>query len=161
MQRLLTTGFAGVLSVTMAGQAVALSCAAPTVEASFAAADAADAQYALAVGKITLLPGWGIPERDANDPEPKGYIVKARFDGNLASTTGFDSQAAFPLTVEVICVTNVCGAVPQEEVLVFVERREGENVLVEGPCPRFALPATPEIQAEAIACVTEGGCGEG
>jgi len=148
---------AALMSTAIAGEASALSCIAPTVQGSFKQANESEAQYVMAVGRIQLLPGETVPSTGDDPNNRQGYSVKTRFDGKLASATGFDQDASFPLTVEVGCIGAWCGGVPLDRMLVFVERRDSENVLVEGPCPLFALKATPAVITDAEACLT-GNC---
>ena len=150
---------AALLATALAGPADALSCLRPSVAQTFTEASAAEAQYVLAVGRVSLMPGETIPSTGDDPNDRRGYAVEARFDGVLASPTGFDDDAAFPLTVEVECAGAWCGAVPlAERVLAFVERRGDRNVLVEGPCPFWALRATPEVVAQAEACLRGEAC---
>lgn len=150
---------AALLSTALAGQASALSCLRASVPQTFAEAASAQAQYVLAVGRISLLPGQAIPSTGDDPNARQGYAVEARFDGKLASPTGFDADASFPLTVEVHCAGAWCGGVPvAERMLIFVERRDGTNVLVEGPCRFWALGATPETVAQAEACLRGEAC---
>lgn len=150
---------ATLVSAALAGEAAALSCLRPTVQSSFRAADAAEARYVMAVGRLRLLPGETIPRTGEGDPNRRqGYTVAARFDGKLADAGGFSTDASFPVTVRVECAAAWCGGVPLDRMLFFIERREGENLLVEGPCPRFALPATPETIAGAAACLAGEAC---
>ncbi|MCK0168657.1 hypothetical protein MWU52_13945 [Jannaschia sp. S6380] len=153
------TILAVLLSTALASPAAALSCLRPSVQASYQAADAAEAQYVLSVGRLQLLPGETIPDTTGTDPNDRqGYTVRTRFDGKLADAGGFGTDAAFPVTVEVECAGAWCGGVPLDRVLLFLERRGEENVLVQGPCPRFALSATPEVVAGAAACLKGEDC---
>ncbi len=156
MPRLIAT--AALLSAALAGQAQALSCLRPSVQASFAEADSSEAQYVLAVGRVQLLPGETIPDVGDDPNDREGYSVRARFDGQLAAADGFTEDASFPLTVEVGCAGPWCGGVPLERVLVFIERRDDANVLVEGPCPMFVLDATPEVLEGALSCLRGEDC---
>ncbi len=149
---------AAVLSTGLAAQAQALSCLRPSVQGSFAQANAAEADYVLAVGRLQLLPGETLPEADADPNARTGYSVRTRFDGRLAAADGFTEAASFPVTVEVQCDGPWCGGMPLDRVLVFIERREGENVLVEGLCPMFALAATPEVVEGALSCLRGEDC---
>ncbi len=156
MSRILLAAF---LSAAVAGQAHALSCLRPTVAATFAEASASEATYVLAVGRVSLMPGETVPSTGDDPNDRRGYEVAARFDGQLASPTGFDADAAFPLTVRVECAGAWCGGVPvAQRMLVFVERGEDVNVLVEGPCPFWTFAATPEIVAQARACLAGEVC---
>lgn len=159
MHRLL---LATLLSTALAGQASALSCLRPSVQQTFAEASASAAQYVLAVGRVSLLPGETIPSTGEDPNERKGYAVKARFDGKLASATGFDADASFPLTVQVECAGPWCGGMPVvDRMLVFVERRDGENVLVEGPCPFWTFDAAPDVVTQAESCLRGEDCAAG
>lgn len=159
---------APILSLAMlaalADPAQALSCLRPTVQASFAAADAAEADYVLAVGRLALFPGVRLPPPVEEGEAPVPYALRAVFEGHLATLDGFTDPARFDLMVEVDCEGPWCGAVPlgDEDLLLFVERRpvggEVANVLVEGPCPRWALTATPEVVEGAVACLRGEGC---
>ena len=140
----------------LAQPAAALSCLAPSVATSFAAADASEAEYVMAVGRLALLPGQTIPEQPDDPNAREGYSVQARFEGRTATTEGFTQDVTGDVTVEVGCTGAWCGGVPLDRVLVFLERRGDDLVLTEGPCPQFALDATPAREAEAIACATTG-----
>ena len=156
MIRILLTTF---LSFALAGQAQALSCMAPSFASSFKTANEADASYVLVLGQLEPLPGETIPEDQGVGPNDReGYSVQVRFEGKMATPTGFDHDVSFPLTVEVTCAGPWCGGVPRDRIIAFVERRGEENILVEGPCPRFALSANPERVAAAESCVTDGIC---
>ncbi|MGB3555192.1 MAG: hypothetical protein WBA25_11195 [Jannaschia sp.] len=152
------TILAALLATALAGPAAALSCLAPSVEGSFRAADESDAQYAMAVGTLTPLPGEAIPAPSPDPNQREGYVLQTRFEGNLATLDGFDRPATFDVAVEVECAGAWCGGVPVGAKLLFLERREDGNVLVEGPCPRFALAATPENMSGAVACVRGEAC---
>lgn len=157
MTRLILASF---LSTVIAGQASALSCLPADVARTFAKANEAEAQYVIAVGTIRLLPGEAIPEQTGDPNEKEGYSVKASFAGRLAALDGFTQEANFPLTVDVSCAGPWCGGVPVNRVLAFIERRDGENVLVEGPCPQFAIPATDANTATALSCLRGEDCTE-
>ena len=150
------------LAAGLAQPASALSCLRPSVPQTFAVASASEASYVLAVGRIALMPGEAIPSTGDDPNAREGYTVRARLDGHLASPTGFDAPASFPLDVQVDCAGAWCGGVPlAERMLVFVERREDANVLVEGPCPFWAFKASPEVVAEAEACLRGEACTPG
>lgn len=148
----------GTLATAIATQASALSCLQPSVQNSFTAANEAEEQYVMAVGRLTPLPGQSIPEQPEDPNQRQGYTLETRFDGNLASLTGFDQPAAFPVTLEVTCAGPWCGGLPLDDTLYFIERRDGTNVVVEGPCPHFALTATTEVVEGAMACLRGEDC---
>ena len=149
---------AALLSTALAGQANALSCLRPSVQSSFRTADASEAAYVLAIGRVQPLPGEEIAPADDTPNDRKGYSVRTRFDGRIADAAGFETEASFPLTVEVECAGPWCGGVPLDRNILFVERRGEEIVLVEGPCPLFALDATPEAEAAALSCLRGEAC---
>ena len=149
---------AALLSTALAGQAAALSCARPSVADSFALAVDAESQYVIAVGRIGIPEGTELPEPGGTPEERTGYAVDAVFQGELASTGGFDQPVQFPITVEIGCAGAWCGAFPREPVLAFIERRGDAFFLAEGPCPRFTLNATEEVVDAALSCVTGGPC---
>lgn len=149
---------ATLLSTGLSGEALALSCLAPSAAGSFKAASEAEAQYVVAVGRVQLLPGETVPVPTGDPNDKQGYSVKARFDGKLAGADGFEEDATFPVTVEVQCSGPWCGAVPLDRVLAFIERRDGENVIVETACPVFSLKATPAVVDQAEACLSGGPC---
>ncbi|WP_299817894.1 hypothetical protein [uncultured Jannaschia sp.] len=149
---------AALLSTVIAAPASALSCLRPSVQASFQAAEASDADYVLVIGRIQPLPGEEIAPADDTPNDREGYAVRARFEGEVAGADGFGTQASFPLMVEVECAGPWCGGVPLDRNILFVERRGDENVLVEGPCPRFALDATPEAEAAVLSCLRGEDC---
>ncbi|WP_299838597.1 hypothetical protein [uncultured Jannaschia sp.] len=149
---------AALLSTALAGQASALSCLRPSVQSSFQAADTSEADYVLAIGRVQPLPGEEIAPADDTPNDRKGYSARTRFDGEIAGADGFDTTVSFPLTVEVECAGHWCGGVPLDRNIMFVERRGEENVLIEGPCPRFALDATPEAEADVLACLRGEAC---
>lgn len=152
------TILATVLSLGTAGQAVALSCAPVSVASSFEAASTSEAIYAVAVGRVRVLPGQTLPGTGDDPDNRKGYSVEARFDGKLAAADGFTQDAAFPVTVQVDCAGAWCGGIPVNRTLAFIERREEGNFLVSGPCTLFAMDATPVRVAEAEACLAGGPC---
>ena len=149
---------AALLSIFAAGQAQALSCQRPSVQATFRQANEAEVQYVMAVGRLQLLPGEKVPGTGDDPNARQGYSVETRFDGKLAAADGFTEDASFPVRVEVGCAGPWCGGVPLDRVLVFIERREGANVLVEGPCPWFALDATPAVIEGAMSCIRGEAC---
>ncbi|MFO6465250.1 hypothetical protein ACK8OR_12720 [Jannaschia sp. KMU-145] len=155
---MIRTALLAALTLAVAQPAMALSCLRPTVQSSFQHADQSEAQYTLAVGRIRVLPGQTIPEQPDDPNQRQGYELQARFQGQLASATGFDTPADFPVTLKVECVAAWCGGVPLDRVLAFVERTEDGNLITEGPCPRDLLQASPEALKQAMACIRGEPC---
>ncbi|PWJ22190.1 hypothetical protein [Jannaschia seohaensis] len=137
----------------LAQPATALTCAPPSVASSFAIAQDSPLTYVLAAGRLTPLGGTATPV--PRDPPLRVHEVRlARLDGHLASRSGFDRPVSLEIAVELICAGPWCADLPEGELLLFLERHGDDYVLLEGPCPRFALTSTPETRAEALACLT-------
>jgi hypothetical protein len=164
MRLLPTLALASTLCAFLAGQAAAQTCAPPSVQASFEAAEASDADFVLALGRLSLFPGVRLPQPPAEGEAPVPYALRGVIEGDLASLDGFDDPGAFQVMVEVRCDGASCGAVPPlgEERLFFVERRqvgdETGNFVVQDPCPLWSLAATPEVVEGALACLRGEGC---
>ncbi|CTQ49301.1 hypothetical protein [Jannaschia donghaensis] len=149
---------AAVLSTCVAGQAAALSCLPTSVAATFQLASEAEAEYVVAVGRFQPLPNQSLPGTGDDPNDKKGYSLKGRFGGRLGGPDGFTQEAVFPVTVEVRCDGPWCGGVPLDRVVAFIERREGENILVANPCSVFSLSATPQVVDQAEVCLAGGPC---
>jgi len=149
---------AAMIAISLAQPVAALSCLRPTVASGFGHAQDSSLTYVLATGRLTPLPGEAIPvPRDI--PEVT-QARPARLDGHVASPGGFDHPVSLPIRVETYCVGPWCGTLPEGKMLFFLEKRGDAHVLLEGPCPRFALSATPEALTQAMDCLTGSGCGD-
>ncbi|TFL18384.1 hypothetical protein [Jannaschia formosa] len=152
------TILAALMAATLAQPAAALSCLQPSVASSFGHAQESPLTYVLATGRMTPLPGTARPV--PRESLQVSSVQRARLDGHLASLSGFDRPISVPVQVETYCAGPWCGGVPEGEVLLFLEKRGDTYVLLEGPCPQFALTATPEALDEALACLRgEEDCG--
>ena len=150
--------FLVLLASLPATQTAALSCLRPSVQASFREAQAAEATYVLALGRLAVPGGSALPPAGYR-PGAKPYSVEATFEGMLATLRGFDRPARVPVAVEVGCAGPWCGAAPvDQELLFFLERRGDGFALEEGACPRWALGATPEAVDAALSCLRGEGC---
>lgn len=145
--------------VTLASPAAALSCLRPTVPSSFALAQQSPLTYVMAVGRLTPVPGHAEPVR-RDPPMAIEETVRAEFQGRLATLSGFDRPVTLPVSVELVCAGPWCASVPRDEVLLFLEKRGDAYTLLEGPCPRFALAASPEAEAAALSCLRGGRCAD-
>ncbi|UWQ18210.1 hypothetical protein [Jannaschia sp. M317] len=155
---MIRTLLAAGLVILVAGPALALSCLAPTVQRSFAVAQDSPATYVLAVGMLTPLPGEAAPPDPTDPNQRQGHVLRTRFEGVLASGTGFNVYRLFDVAVEVGCLGPWCGGLPRGETLLFLERRADGHVLTAGPCGQFAFAATPEVKTQALACLQGGDC---
>lgn len=154
----MTRALSAALALALLAQpAAALTCAQPSMQASFNAANAADATYVLARGSFTPLPDQPT-EAEGGTNDKQDYTVETVFAGDLATPQGFVQPAEFPITVAIGCEAAWCGAVPEGEVVALVERRDDGFVLEQGPCPRFALEATDPVVNAALACVRGEDC---
>lgn len=138
----------------MAAQpAFALSCLRPSIEQSFAVADAAPEQYVLGLGTLSVPGASGLPPAVSGDQNPQDIKVEGRFTGRLASANGFDHSGDMPVELHITCAGPWCGGVPDGEVLVFLERGDGLHHLTLGPCPQFALSKDDTTEARALSCL--------
>lgn len=139
-----------------AGRAEALSCLRPTVEASFAAAQAADGRYRLVVGRI-------VPSEGASVPTPVGpnaredVTLPARVEGRALTRRGFTAPFDAPVTVTLTCAGPWCAGLPEGEALLFLLDGPGGPTLTEGPCPQNVLGLEPDTEARVLACLA-GDC---
>ena len=144
-----------VAATGVAERADALSCVSPTVEGSFAAADAAEARYVLAVGRVVPDPGQSVPAPTNAQPR-EGATISARLTGRTLTATGFDAPVETPLSVTLDCVGSWCATLPVQEALYFIEQREDGLHLTEGPCPRNVLAVREGTEARILQCALEG-----
>ena len=146
---------AALIAAGTAERADALSCLRPSVESSFAAAQASSQIYAMAVGRLAVPPGAARPEL-VNPDEPEGVELPARFSGRMATLGGFDRAIDLAVTASVECAGPWCGGVPEGEVLAFVEQTPDGWRLQLGPCPQWALDVEPDTEARALRCLRDG-----
>ena len=92
------------------------------------------------LGSLTRT-GPDVPDGPpTNDPNARvGYSFPARFEGHLATTSGFDAARSLEVTVEVGCITAWCGGDSLDERGLYFLRRDGEGdyALEAGPCGGF------------------------
>lgn len=140
--------------------ALALSCLAPSVERSFAHFDAAEENYVVVHGRLTLdekaLPkGMRV---DRNPPEMT--FVPAELQGQSLTKAGFTLPYDQELTLEVACIGPWCGAARNgEDVLAFVRKDADGYALSISPCGGavFGTPKPEQLKQVQI-CLRKGNC---
>ncbi|KIT16345.1 hypothetical protein [Jannaschia aquimarina] len=143
------------IGMGIAERSWALSCLRPSVESSFAAAQASSSIYEMAVGTFIVAPGEALPPAVTDDPNREPSRIAARFEGRFATLEGFEQERQVPVTLELGCTGPWCATVPTGQVLVFLERADDGYVLSEGACPRLMFAANPEKERQAMACLTD------
>ncbi len=150
------SALAAILSLTIAGQADALSCMAPDIVQSYKDhAEAAEA-YVVVRGKFRFTPPK--PQKLGNDA--KEQTIKARFEGVALSSKTFDTSFSRPLTITFGCAGPWCGGVtPDIEAIAFVQQTDSGLHLDEGPCPwRVFYEPTKDQIDRLLYCHTSGIC---
>jgi hypothetical protein len=125
------------LCLFAAGPAAALSCLRPDVGTSFEMADARPESFVIGLGSLSRT-GQNVRNGPAtNDPNDLvGYSFPARFEGHLATSSGFNAARSLDVTVEVNCSGAWCGGESLDEHGLYFLRRDGESdyALEADPC---------------------------
>lgn len=124
-------------TVMLSGPALALSCLVPSVERSYAEADAAAERYLVVEGRLTLnarqLPKSGSGTGTRKPPEMTR--ISSNILGKSMSSAGFVVPFDQDVVLEVACFGPWCGSVRNgDQVLAFVRRDGGEYLLSITPC---------------------------
>ncbi len=140
--------------------AVALSCLAPSVENSFARYDAADDNYVVVHGRLTLDNSLIPNGMNGEQSPPKITKVPAELIGSSLSSSGFVVPFDQPLTLELFCIGPWCGnAQNGEEVLAFVRKDADGYSLAISPCGGAAFPAPkPAMLRRVTQCLVNNDC---
>lgn len=140
--------------------ALALSCLAPSVEGSFARADAAKESYVVVHGRLTLddkaLPRGGNGEFQP----PEMTKVAAILLGRSLNLDGFTVPFDHDITLEVACFGPWCGSVRNgEAVLAFMHKKGADYVLDVNPCGGsiFSAPSLKMLKTVKT-CMRSGAC---
>ncbi|MEW9918230.1 hypothetical protein AB2B41_01325 [Marimonas sp. MJW-29] len=150
------------LALIAPAPALALSCLAPSVERSFARFDAAEEEYVVVHGRLTL------DERDlpegmiAEPPPPAMTHVEAKLRGSSLTREGFKLPFEQAITLEVACLGPWCGSAQNgEDVLAFVRKDADGYAIAVGPCGGsiFGTPK-PEMLKAVLACLRDQNCTE-
>lgn len=140
--------------------AFALSCMAPSVERSFARADAAEESYVVVHGRLTLhekaLPRGGNGEFQP----PELTKIDAILSGKSLTLEGFKVPFDQEITLDVACFGPWCGSVRNgEDVLVFLRKEGARYALDVNPCGGsvFGAPSRKMLK-KAKTCLRGGPC---
>lgn len=119
----------GLSGFGLAQPAFALSCDfRDRVERTFAMHHARSEHYIVGYG--ILVPNEPVPVFNHYTQQPVPDQIGARFEGNLAGPHGFDTRAAFEVTVSINCMVDACGVVPDERPALMFIQDEGERYSV-------------------------------
>lgn len=140
--------------------ASALSCLVPEVERSFATYDAAEENYIVVHGRLTL-DRKAMPEgMTTSPPPPEMTVVPGHLSGSSLTGDGFSLPFEQDVTLEVACIGPWCGGVGNgEDVLAFVRKDADGYALSVNPCGG-ALFETPKLEMlkQVEACMVSRDC---
>lgn len=140
--------------------AVALSCLAPSIERSYAQADAAEKSYVVVHGRLTLDTDLFPSGRSNGQKPPRLTQIAGTLTGKSLSTSGFRLPFDHKITLEVACFGPWCGSAKNgEDVLAFVRKDGAAYALEINPCGGnvFGEPKGEMLKTIA-ACMRDGGC---
>ncbi len=127
----------GLATLTIAGQALALSCLPGSAQSSFNQYDEAPENYYIFQGRFEAL-----------EPLPLNNIVPRptvnfRFSGRGIGPAGLEQRQSFIVPVTPKCAGPWCGSYPDEQrIIVFMKFENGRYSFEPGACPGASLPAT-------------------
>jgi hypothetical protein len=139
-----------VLSMLVPAQAMALSCVRPTVERSFAQAQASDDYYAVVRGRLTF----------DESKIPKTQLNSNDAPGSSLSQAGFKTPFDRKITIELRCFGPWCGsAVSGSEYLGFMKNTASGYALSIDPCQSQVFPEpTPQMLDAVTDCLNGAAC---
>lgn len=149
-----------VLSVLVPAQAMALSCVRPTVERSFAQAQASDDYYVVVRGRLTFDESK-IPKTQLNSNDaPELTKIPATMSGSSLSQAGFKTPFDRKITIELRCFGPWCGsAVSGSEYLGFMKNTASGYALSIDPCQSQVFPEpTPQMLDAVTDCLNGAAC---
>lgn len=158
--RLLATLGAVLVSQLVGAPAQALTCPYParSVERMLAVDEYRSADRFVAYG--VMIPSEPVPEFDPDIQTRPAF--EARFEGLLARPSGFDTRAAFPVSVTSSCIYHdACGSVPSgpEPAMMVIRTQDSQFVFHASVCNDNLLPnPTDEELTRAIACLDGMSC---
>lgn len=98
--------------------------------------------------------GLNVPGGPAtNDPNARvGYSFPARFEGHLATSSGFNAARSLDVTVEVSCITAWCGGDSLDDRGLYFLRRDAEDdyALESDPCGGFWFDDPDEAELRQV-----------
>ena len=128
--------------VFLAGQAQALRCAQPTLEAAFEWSHERSARKVVALGTLTHDPDF----LSSVESGPT-IMTQARFSGQILGPDGFEPSAGFDVAIYVSINGPWLGMPPTYDVqsIIFLDVEETGYALFAGPCGSDAFaPVTPD-----------------
>ena len=140
--------------------AFALSCLPPSVERSYAQADASKDDYVVVHGRLTLDMDR-LPRRRSNDQQPPEMTqIKGALIGMSLSQAGFKLPFDHEVTLEVACFGPWCGSAKNgEDVLAFVRKDGARYTLEINPCGGNVFGEPKRKMLKAVErCMRKGGC---
>ncbi len=157
----------GLLCVVLAaGDAAALSCIVPNFGRDFNYAQASEARFYVALGR--LIPDGPVPdvlpEEQASQTGVRGYSVPYRFVGSLIGKAGPGPEREMAVRVEVNCVAVWCGGFPRgtDAALMLLEQDGDGAIFRIGACGAAQLVEPDASDLRAIgACLRQGACRRG
>jgi hypothetical protein len=140
--------------------ALALSCLAPDIERSYAQFDAAEEDYVVVHGRLTLDMSKLPKGMTAGERPPRMTKLAGGLQGKSLNASGFAVPFDRPLTLEVTCLSQWCGHVQNgEDVLAFVRKDTDGYTMRISPCggTAFAAPK-PAMLKQVTQCMTDDAC---
>jgi hypothetical protein len=140
--------------------ALALSCMEPSVERSYAQADASEDFYVVVHGRVSLDTKLLPHSRGGETQPPEMTLIQGVLVGKSLSKRGFKLPFDHNITLEVACFGPWCGSIQNgEDVLAFV-RKDGEAyVLGVNPCGGDIFSAPKRKALKTVQkCLRSGGC---
>ncbi len=151
------TGVAVFFLLTLASQAVALSCIRPNVGRTFNTVAASEKTYVM--GQGVLIAKGEIPKYQSGVARQ----ILAEFTGVFYSTSGSSTKHTVPVIVDAICYASWCGGFPKEDsgMVVFLEQSSNGYRLESNPCDgNFKMSPTPEDMEILHKCLKKGKCSQ-
>lgn len=128
----------GLAALTIAGQALALSCLPGSAQSSFNQYDQAPENYYIFQGRFEALEPLPL-----NNSAPRP-TVNFRFSGRGIGPAGLEQRQTFIVPVTPTCAGPWCGSYPDtQRVIAFLKFENGRYSFEPGACPGASLPATP------------------
>ncbi|MEM1237210.1 MAG: hypothetical protein AAGI10_09590 [Pseudomonadota bacterium] len=142
--------------IALAGQAAALSCLPMDVAGSYKEAAETKETYVIALGRFDFDEAE-LPKRRVDNSNPPSTVVDAVFTGGLFTGEDFGFETVLEVTVEALCLGPWCGWIePGQEVLAFIEDRNGGYHLTVSPCPGQVYTAPSAAQIEKVVACHQG-----
>ena len=145
--------------LSLASQALALSCLRPDVARSFDNFEATGLPYAVVRGTLQFDVAK-LPQAGSKSPPPRLTKIQAHLTGQSLTSSGFETSFDHPVTLEVKCLAAWCGgAKPDADYLLFVERSAAGYSVNLGPCggSEFLNPSADALR-RVQQCFNGGAC---